>query len=160
MVVPTESSPEPGRGVHVEISQHSTPRFASGEDGGPAGRLPMTLPVSAQAIADSPRDVPGKFLGDEYALPGPTEICTATDSASPCSRTVGKKRSRAADSGRPTPAVPAGDEPTERRRRYYWLTSTFSGLSGDRLAVRSASSRRTTHTMPAIHSAASAPRIA
>lgn len=26
----------------------------------------MPKPVSAQAIAGSPRDVPGKFLGDEY----------------------------------------------------------------------------------------------
>ena len=42
-------------------------RSLSGEDGGPAGRLPMAMPVSAQAIADSPRDVSGKFLGDEYA---------------------------------------------------------------------------------------------
>lgn len=53
--------------VTFEIKPEHLLRSLSGEDGGPAGRLPMTLPVSAQAIADSPRDVPGKFLGDEYA---------------------------------------------------------------------------------------------
>lgn len=33
----------------------------------PAGRLPMTLPRSMQAVKDSPRDVPGMFCDDDYA---------------------------------------------------------------------------------------------
>lgn len=53
--------------ITFEIKPEHLLRSLSGEDGGPAGRLPMAMPVSAQAIADSPRDVPGKFLGDEYA---------------------------------------------------------------------------------------------
>lgn len=53
--------------ITFEIKPEHLLRSLSGEDGGPAGRLPMAMPVSAQAIADSPRDVSGKFLGDEYA---------------------------------------------------------------------------------------------
>lgn len=36
-----------------------------GEDS-PQGRLPLAVPASEQAVADSPRDVPGMHCGDEY----------------------------------------------------------------------------------------------
>jgi len=49
-----------------EITPENLLASLAGEGGGPAGRLPLTMPVSAQAIADSPRDVPGKFLDDDY----------------------------------------------------------------------------------------------
>ncbi|WIM71186.1 glycoside hydrolase family 3 protein [Corynebacterium suedekumii] len=49
-----------------EITPENLLASLAGEGGGPAGRLPLTMPVSPQAIADSPRDVPGKFLDDDY----------------------------------------------------------------------------------------------
>lgn len=53
--------------VTFEIKPEHLLRSLAGEDGGPAGRLPFAFPVSAAAVADSPRDVPGKLLGDSYA---------------------------------------------------------------------------------------------
>lgn len=49
-----------------EISPGNLLASLAGGDGGPAGRLPMTLPASFRVVADSPRDVPGKFCGDAY----------------------------------------------------------------------------------------------
>lgn len=49
-----------------EITPENLLRSLAGEDGGPQGTLPLTMPRSAQAIADSPRDVPGKFCGEDY----------------------------------------------------------------------------------------------
>lgn len=49
-----------------EITPENLLRSLAGEDGGPQGTLPLTVPRSAQAIADSPRDVPGKFCGEDY----------------------------------------------------------------------------------------------
>lgn len=53
--------------VTFEIKPEHLLRSLAGEDGGPAGRLPFAFPASAQAVADSPRDVPGKLLGEQYA---------------------------------------------------------------------------------------------
>ncbi|AGF71377.1 glycoside hydrolase family 3 protein [Corynebacterium halotolerans] len=49
-----------------EITPENLLASLAGQDGGPAGRLPMTLPASFKVVADSPRDVPGKFCGDAY----------------------------------------------------------------------------------------------
>lgn len=38
-----------------------------GVDGGPKGELAFSFPRDVAAFADSPRDVPGKFLGEDYA---------------------------------------------------------------------------------------------
>ncbi|WP_257182913.1 glycoside hydrolase family 3 protein [Corynebacterium cystitidis] len=38
-----------------------------GADGGPKGQLAFSFPRDVAAFADSPRDVPGKFLGEDYA---------------------------------------------------------------------------------------------
>ena len=60
---------EPGAAAVVatfEITPENLLRSLAGEDGGPQGTLPLTVPRSAQAIADSPRDVPGKFCGEDY----------------------------------------------------------------------------------------------
>lgn len=58
---------EPGAAAVVatfEITPENLLRSLAGVDGGPAGRLPMSLPASVQAIEDSPRDVPGKYCAD------------------------------------------------------------------------------------------------
>ena len=60
---------EPGAAAVVatfEITPDNLLRSLAGEDGGPQGRLPLTVSRSAEAIADSPRDVPGKFCGEDY----------------------------------------------------------------------------------------------
>lgn len=49
-----------------EIHPDNLIRSLAGEDGGPAGQLPMSLPASAEAIENSPRDVPGKYCGEDY----------------------------------------------------------------------------------------------
>ena len=49
-----------------EIHPDHLIRSLAGEDGGPAGRLPMSLPASAEAIENAPRDVPGKYCGEDY----------------------------------------------------------------------------------------------
>ena len=49
-----------------EIHPDHLIRSLAGEDGGPAGRLPMSLPASVEAIENSPRDVPGKYCGEDY----------------------------------------------------------------------------------------------
>ena len=49
-----------------EITPENLLASLAGEGGGPAGRLPLTMPVSARAIADSPRDVPGRYLDEGY----------------------------------------------------------------------------------------------
>ncbi|QGU04471.1 glycoside hydrolase family 3 protein [Corynebacterium comes] len=49
-----------------EIHPDNLLRSLAGEDGGPAGRLPMSLPASVEKIGQSPRDVPGKYCGDDY----------------------------------------------------------------------------------------------
>lgn len=53
--------------VTFEIKPEHLLRSLAGEDGGPAGRLPFAFPASVQVVADSPRDVPGKLLGEQYA---------------------------------------------------------------------------------------------
>lgn len=61
---------EPGAAavaVSFEIKPEHLLRSLSGEDGGPAGRLPFAFPASAEAVAESPRDVPGALLGEAYA---------------------------------------------------------------------------------------------
>ena len=61
---------EPGAAavaVSFEIKPEHLLRSLAGEDGGPAGRLPFAFPASAEAVADSPRDVPGALLGEGYA---------------------------------------------------------------------------------------------
>lgn len=50
-----------------EITPEQLLRSLTGEDGGPKGTLPLTPPASMKVVADSGRDVPGKFLGEEYA---------------------------------------------------------------------------------------------
>lgn len=50
-----------------EITPQNLVLSLAGKDGGPKGKLPITFPASAQAVADSPRDVPGKYLDEEYA---------------------------------------------------------------------------------------------
>ncbi|SQG64235.1 beta-glucosidase [Corynebacterium renale] len=50
-----------------EIQPHNLLKSLAGEDGGPQGKLPLTFPASEQAVADSPRDVPGKYLDESYA---------------------------------------------------------------------------------------------
>ena len=49
-----------------EVHPDNLLRSLAGEDGGPAGRLPMSLPADAGAVENSPRDVPGKYCGDDY----------------------------------------------------------------------------------------------
>ena len=55
-----------GESATFEITPDNLLRSLAGEDGGPQGTLPLTVPRSAQAIADSPRVVPGKFCGEDY----------------------------------------------------------------------------------------------
>lgn len=50
-----------------EIQPENLLRSLSGQEGGPQGALPFAVPASAQVIEDSPRDVPGKLLGEDYA---------------------------------------------------------------------------------------------
>ena len=60
---------EPGAAAVVgtfEIKPEFLLKALTGQDGGPKGKLPLTVPASVQAIADSPRDVPGLFLDDSY----------------------------------------------------------------------------------------------
>lgn len=47
-----------------EITPDNLLKSLAGMDGGPQGRLPLTVPASQLVIEDSPRDVPGKFLGE------------------------------------------------------------------------------------------------
>ncbi|RSZ66058.1 glycoside hydrolase family 3 protein [Corynebacterium hylobatis] len=49
-----------------EIHPDHLLRSLAGEDGGPAGRLPMSLPADVAALENSPRDVPGKYCGEDY----------------------------------------------------------------------------------------------
>ena len=59
---------EPGAKAVAATYEISAPNLAAvllGQ-GEPGGRLPVTLPRSAQAVADSPRDVPGKDCGPDY----------------------------------------------------------------------------------------------
>lgn len=49
-----------------EIRPDHLIRSLAGEDGGPAGRLPMSLPADVEAIENSPRDVPGTYCGEDY----------------------------------------------------------------------------------------------
>lgn len=59
---------EPGAKALVatyEISADNVVAVLLGE-AEPGGRLPVTMPRSAQAVADSPRDVPGKDCGPDY----------------------------------------------------------------------------------------------
>lgn len=68
---------EPGAAAVVgtfEIKPDIILRSLAGEQGGPKGKLPLTVPASAQVIADSPRDVPGKFLGSDYAYVDSTGV--------------------------------------------------------------------------------------
>lgn len=61
---------EPGAAAVVgtyEIKPEFLLKALANRDGGPKGKLPLTVPASTEAIAQSPRDVPGKFLGAEYA---------------------------------------------------------------------------------------------
>ncbi|WP_018297908.1 glycoside hydrolase family 3 protein [Corynebacterium lubricantis] len=44
-----------------EINPDNLFRSLAGEDGGPQGKLPMSVPESASTVANSPRDVPGKY---------------------------------------------------------------------------------------------------
>ncbi|MHA2787916.1 glycoside hydrolase family 3 protein [Corynebacterium sp. S7] len=44
-----------------EINPDNLFRSLAGEDGGPQGKLPMSVPASTATVADSPRDVPGKY---------------------------------------------------------------------------------------------------
>lgn len=41
-------------------------RSLGGEDGGPQGRLPLTVPMSERVIDLAPRDVPGKVIQEEH----------------------------------------------------------------------------------------------
>lgn len=68
---------EPGAAAVVatfEIKPDIMLKSLAGEQGGPKGRLPLTVPVSARAIADSPRDVPGKFLDESYVYVDSTGV--------------------------------------------------------------------------------------
>lgn len=61
---------EPGARAVVAtfaVTPENLLRSLAGQDGGPQGVLPMTLPASEKAIKDSPRDVPGVDCGPEYA---------------------------------------------------------------------------------------------
>ncbi len=49
-----------------EITPENLLASLAGQDGGPTGKLPLTLPASFRMVADSPRDVPGKFCGEAY----------------------------------------------------------------------------------------------
>lgn len=60
---------EPGAAAVVgtfEIKPEFLLKALTGQEGGPKGKLPLTVPASMQAIADSPRDIPGKFLDESY----------------------------------------------------------------------------------------------
>ncbi|KMY23284.1 beta-glucosidase [Actinobaculum suis] len=50
-----------------EIQPEQLLRSLAGEDGGPKGVLPFSVPASSAAVDSSPRDVPGKYLSDSYA---------------------------------------------------------------------------------------------
>ena len=52
--------------VTFEISPENLIKSLAGEDGGPQGTLPLTFPKTASSFEDSGRDVPGKFLGEDY----------------------------------------------------------------------------------------------
>nr|WP_274636799.1 glycoside hydrolase family 3 N-terminal domain-containing protein [Microbacterium bovistercoris] len=59
---------EPGAAAVVatfDVSPANLVAVLVGQDA-PGGRLPLTVPRSAQAVADSPRDVPGMFCGPDY----------------------------------------------------------------------------------------------
>lgn len=61
---------EPGARTLVatfEVAPEQLFRALAGEEAGHGAHLPFAVPASADAIADSPRDVPGRYLGDEYA---------------------------------------------------------------------------------------------
>ncbi|WIM67963.1 glycoside hydrolase family 3 N-terminal domain-containing protein [Corynebacterium breve] len=63
----TELEPEAAAVVGTyEISPANLLKSLAGEDGGPKGKLPMSVPASAETVAESPRDVPGKYL-ENYA---------------------------------------------------------------------------------------------
>ncbi|BAC17139.1 glycosyl hydrolase family 3 C-terminal domain protein [Corynebacterium efficiens YS-314] len=71
---------EPGAAAVVgtfEIKPELMLASLAGEGGGPKGKLPLTVPVSAEVIAQSPRDVPGKFLGDDYVYVDSTGVAYA-----------------------------------------------------------------------------------
>ncbi|MBD8030981.1 glycoside hydrolase family 3 protein [Corynebacterium gallinarum] len=71
---------EPGAAAVVatfEIKPELMLVSLAGEGGGPKGKLPLTVPASAEAIAESPRDVPGKFLGDDYVYVDSTGVAYA-----------------------------------------------------------------------------------
>ena len=53
--------------VTFEIAPENLIKSLAGEDGGPQGTLPLTFPKSAASFEGSGRDVPGKFLGEDYA---------------------------------------------------------------------------------------------
>lgn len=53
--------------VTFEIAPENLIRSLAGEDGGPRGTLPLTFPKTAASFENSGRDVPGKFLGEDYA---------------------------------------------------------------------------------------------
>ncbi|WP_417562972.1 glycoside hydrolase family 3 protein [Microbacterium sp.] len=48
-----------------DVSPANLAAVLTGADA-PGGRLPLTVPRSPQAVADSPRDVPGMFCGPDY----------------------------------------------------------------------------------------------
>lgn len=52
--------------VTFEIAPENLIKSLAGVDGGPQGKLPLTFPASAEAVSDSPRDVPGKFCDYVY----------------------------------------------------------------------------------------------
>lgn len=47
-----------------EITPDNLLKSLAGMDGGPQGKLPLTVPASQLVIENSPRDIPGKFLGE------------------------------------------------------------------------------------------------
>lgn len=60
---------EPGARALVAtfgVTPENLLRSLAGEDGGPAGVLPMVLPASEKAVQDAPRDVPGCELDNGY----------------------------------------------------------------------------------------------
>lgn len=52
--------------VTFEIAPSNLIKSLAGEDGGPKGTLPLTFPKTAESFEQSGRDVPGKFLSDDY----------------------------------------------------------------------------------------------
>lgn len=53
--------------VTFEIAPENLIKSLAGQDGGPQGQLPLTFPRTAASFERSGRDVPGTFLGDDYA---------------------------------------------------------------------------------------------